>query len=101
MVEASGSIAGAGAGARAQEAVKEVMPKDPSTQVGAATTGGSQAMEAASHEPKVTEVEVVSVSPGEPSDLAEVAQPSCIEGPVASRKWGEIPTSGAVHASLG
>jgi hypothetical protein len=36
-----------------------------------------------SHEPDVTEVEVESVSSGEPSDLAEMAQPSCIEGPMA------------------
>jgi hypothetical protein len=101
MAEASGSTTGAGAGAGAQEAVKEVMPKDPSTQVGAANGGGSQAEEAASHEPDVTKVEVVSVSPREPSNLAEVAQPSCIEGPMASCEWGEIPTSGAVRASLG
>jgi hypothetical protein len=101
MAEASRSTAGVGASAGAQEAVKEVMPKDPSTQVGAATRGGSQAEEAASHGPNVTEVEVVSVLPGEPSDLAEVAQPSCIEGPMASREWGKIPTSGAVRASLG
>jgi hypothetical protein len=36
--------------------------------------------------PDVVEVEVVSVSSNEPSDLAEVAQPSRVEGP-ASLMW--------------
>jgi hypothetical protein len=35
------------------------------------------------HKPDVTEVKVVSVSSGEPSNLAEVAQPSRVEGPTA------------------
>jgi hypothetical protein len=52
---------------------KEATPEDPSTQVGFAAGGGSQAKEVASREPDVVEVEVVSVSSGEPSNLVEVA----------------------------
>jgi hypothetical protein len=44
-----------------------------------------------SHEPNVTEVEVVSVSSGEPSDMAEVAQPSRAEGPTALMWVGRDP----------
>jgi hypothetical protein len=86
--EASGLTTGAGADARAQEDVKEATPEDPSAQVRSAVGGGSQAEEAASREPDVTEIEVVSVSSGEPSDLAKVAQPSHIEGPTALMQVG-------------
>jgi hypothetical protein len=44
-----------------------------------------------SREPDVTEVEVVSVSSGEPSDMAKVAQPSCVEGPMTLMRVGRNP----------
>jgi hypothetical protein len=52
--------------------VKEAASKDPSAQMGAVARGGSQAEEATSRKLDVAEVEVVSVSFGEPSDMAEV-----------------------------
>ncbi|CAD6265970.1 unnamed protein product [Miscanthus lutarioriparius] len=63
----------------------------PSTRVGAAAGGGSQAEEAASREAETAEVEVVSVSSGEPSDVAEVTKPSRTEGPVALVRVGRDP----------
>jgi hypothetical protein len=45
----------------------------------------------ASREPDVTEVEVVSVSSGEPSNLAKVAQPSRVVGPMALMWVGRDP----------
>jgi hypothetical protein len=86
MAEALGSTAGADLDTRAQEAAKEATPKDPSARVGSATGGGSQAEEVASRKPVVLEVEVVSVSSDEPSDLAEMAQPSRVEG-LAALMW--------------
>jgi hypothetical protein len=59
--------------------------------VGFAAGGGSQAEEAASREPNVIGVEVVSVSSGEPSNLAEVAQPSRVEGSMALMQVGRDP----------
>jgi hypothetical protein len=56
--------------------------------MGTVARGGSQAKETALREPDVTEVEVVSVSSDEPSDLVEVAQPSCVEGPMALMRVG-------------
>jgi hypothetical protein len=49
--------------------------------------------------PDIIKVEVVLVSSGEPSDLAEVAQPSRAEGPQPSCGWGVTPSSGAVRTS--
>jgi hypothetical protein len=77
-----------GADTGAQEVAKEVVAEDPSTQVRSAIGGRSKAEEALSRKPNVTKVEVVSVSSGEPSDLAEVAQPSRIEGPMALMQVG-------------
>jgi hypothetical protein len=45
--------------------------------------GGSRAKETTIGRPDVVEVEVVSVSSDEPSDLAKVAEPSRAEGPMA------------------
>jgi hypothetical protein len=59
--------------------------------MGTVAGGGSQAKETALREPDVTEVEVLSVSSGEPSDLVEVAQPSCVEGPMALMRVGRDP----------
>jgi hypothetical protein len=70
---------------------KEVAPKGPSTQVGSTTGGGSQTKEMTIGGPDVIEVEVVSVSSGEPSDLAKVAQPSHGEGPMALMRVGRDP----------
>jgi hypothetical protein len=44
-----------------------------------------------SHEPYVAEVEVVSVSSGEPSDMTKVAQPSHVEGPMTLVRVGRDP----------
>jgi hypothetical protein len=41
--------------------------------------------------PDIIEVEVVSVSFGEPSDLAKVAQSSCAKGPMAFMRVGHDP----------
>jgi hypothetical protein len=44
-----------------------------------------------SREPDVAEVDVVSVSSGEPSNMAEVAQPSCDEGSTTLMRVGHDP----------
>jgi hypothetical protein len=63
--------------------------------------GGSWAEDTAMGGPNIIKVEVVSVSSGEPSDLAKVAQPSCAEGSQPSCGWGMTPSSGAVRTSPG
>jgi hypothetical protein len=73
--------------------VKEAAPEGPSAQVGFAAGGGSHIEETTMGRPNVIEVEVVSVSFGEPYDLAEVAQPSHAEGPVALIRVGHDPYS--------
>jgi hypothetical protein len=91
MAETPGSTVGAGASAGAQEATKEVVPEGRLAQVGSAVGGGSQAEETVTDGPDVIEVEVVSVSSGEPSDLAKVAQSSRAEGPMALTWVGHDP----------
>ncbi|XP_066353306.1 uncharacterized protein [Miscanthus floridulus] len=76
---------------REARAAEEAALEAPSTRVGAAAGGGSQAEEAASREAETAEVEVVSVSSGEPSDVAEVAEPSRAEGPAALVRVGRDP----------
>jgi hypothetical protein len=67
---------GEGASTRAQEVEKEATPESPTEQVGSAVRGGSQVEEMMTCGPDVVEVEMVSISFGEPSNLAEVTQPS-------------------------
>jgi hypothetical protein len=86
--KASRSTAGAGADAGAQEAAKEATPEDSLAHVGSDVGGGSQAEETTMGGPDVIEVEVVSVLSGEPFDLAEVAQPSYVEGPTTLMRVG-------------
>jgi hypothetical protein len=71
--EVSGSTAGAGVSTGAQEAAKEASPEGPSAQVGSIVGSGSWTTEMTTGRPNIVKVEVVSVSSGEPSDLAEVA----------------------------
>jgi hypothetical protein len=59
--------------------------------MGATIGGTTQAEEAASREPDVAKVEVVSVSSSEPSDMAEVAQPYRAEGPTTLVRVGHDP----------
>jgi hypothetical protein len=59
--------------------------------VGSIEGGGSRAEESATGGPDIVEMEVVSVSAGEPSDLAEVAQPSHAEGSMALMRVGCNP----------
>jgi hypothetical protein len=53
--------------------MKEVVPEGPSAQVGSKVGGGSQADDAAMGGPGAVKGEVVSISSGEPSIIAEVA----------------------------
>jgi formylglycine-generating enzyme required for sulfatase activity len=53
--------------------------------------GGSRAEETATSGPDVVEVEVVSISFGEPSNLVEVARPSRNEGPATLIWVGRDP----------
>jgi hypothetical protein len=54
--------------------------------------------EAASHESDVIEVEMVSVSSGEPTDMAKVAQSSRVKGPAALERVGCDPYQwGGLH----
>jgi hypothetical protein len=73
MAEMLGSATGVRASTRVQEVAKETALESPSVQVGSAVGGGSEVEEMATGGPEVIEVEVVSISSGEPSDLAEVA----------------------------
>jgi hypothetical protein len=73
MAEMLGSAVGVGVSTGAQGATKETTLERSSVQVGSAAGGGSWVEETTTGRLDVIEVEVVSISSGEPSDLVEVA----------------------------
>jgi hypothetical protein len=63
---------GVGVSIGAQEAMKEAVREGPSVQVGSAAGGGSRPQDTAIGGPDTIKAEVVSISSGEPFDMAEV-----------------------------
>jgi hypothetical protein len=74
-----------------QEATKEAVHEGPLAQVGSKARGGSRADDTATSGPGAVEGEVVSISFGEPSDMAEVAQSSGARGSAALMRMEHDP----------